>query len=65
MYSYSDIDKKKAQAYIYQNFGYDINEVGSIVSQGCKGEEQEIDEGANSITTNELNHSMQNMEDAF
>ena len=34
LYSHSDLEKKKAQAYIYQNFGYDINEAGSFPSDG-------------------------------
>ena len=60
-YSHSDLDKKKAQAYIYNNFGYDINS-DPIFS---REDEQEDDELGDTVNTNRLNNSMKDMEDAF
>ena len=62
IYSHSDLDKKKAQAYIYQNFGYDINEAGSFPSNEAQQHDELL---GNTLNTNKLNNSMQDMENAF
>lgn len=65
LYSHSDLEKKKAQAYIYQNFGYDINEAGSFPSDGPQRAAEGEQVLGDTINTNRLNNSMQDMEDAF
>ena len=53
--------------YIYENFGYDINEVGSFHSHdSLKGGKNQAQQAQNdSITTNQLNNSMQHLKSAF
>lgn len=56
--------------YIYQNFGYDINEVGDLSAldddQAEQARPKMVDDTPNdTLNTNRLNHSMQDVEDAF
>lgn len=57
-YSHSEMDKKKAQQYIYENFGYDINEVGDLSEQNANDD----GEVGDTLNTNQLNNSMQDIE---